>query len=190
MLERHSSSPAIDGRTRRASPLAMAGMIVTVGAVAALSGTLMIGTYQPNRPAASPHEMHAGSPAAEVGSQGASTASDAAADRPMTTVRPISCEALPNVPGKSLTVAIVDYPPDAYTPRHRHPGSVYAFVLKGTLRSQLQGGPAGTYAAGQAWFEPPGALHLFAENASKTEPAELLATFITDSDCGPLVLPE
>ncbi|WP_421916475.1 cupin domain-containing protein [Mesorhizobium sp.] len=108
--------------------------------------------------------------------------------RPATTVKPLSCERLPNVPGKSVTTALVEFPPNAYTPRHRHPGSVTAFVLKGTLRSQLEGGVVGTYAAGQTWFEPPGTVHLFAENASATEPAELLATFIADDDCGPLTI--
>jgi len=58
------------------------------------------------------------------------------------------------------------------------------------LRSQLQGSPAGTYSAGQTWFEPPGTVHLFAENASTTEPAELLATFIADDDCGALTIPD
>jgi quercetin dioxygenase-like cupin family protein len=109
--------------------------------------------------------------------------------RPGTSIRPISCERLPNVPGKSISTVIVDYPPGAYTPRHRHPGFVMAFVLAGTLRSQLAGGPVGTYGAGQSWSEPPGTVHLFAENASATEPAELLATFIADDDCGPLVIP-
>ena len=46
------------------------------------------------------------------------------------------------------------------------------------------------YVAAQFWFEPPGTLHPFAENASKTGPAELLATFVTDNNCGLLVLPE
>ncbi|QOV67913.1 cupin domain-containing protein [Citrobacter sp. BDA59-3] len=109
--------------------------------------------------------------------------------RPETSIRPVSCEPLPGIPGKSLTVAVIDFPPDAYTPSHRHPGSVSAFVLKGTLRSQMEGSAAETYKAGQTWFEPPGALHLFAENVSKSQPAELLATFITDSHCGPLVIP-
>jgi quercetin dioxygenase-like cupin family protein len=117
------------------------------------------------------------------------TESDAEA-RPGTTVKPLSCERLPNVPGKSITTALVEFPPNAYTPRHRHPGSVTAFVLKGTLRSQLEGSPAGTYTAGQTWFEPPGTVHLFAENASVTEPAELLAIFIADDDCGPLTIPD
>ncbi|OBQ73698.1 cupin domain-containing protein [Mesorhizobium erdmanii] len=117
-------------------------------------------------------------------------ADGAAGARPKTVVTPISCEKLPNVPGKSITTVIVAFPPNGFTPRHRHPGSVSAFVLKGTLRSQLEGGPAGTYTKGQTWFEPPGTVHLFAENASTTEPAELLATFIADDDCGPLTIPD
>jgi quercetin dioxygenase-like cupin family protein len=116
--------------------------------------------------------------------------SSGAAGQPATTVTPISCQKLPNVPGKSLTLALVDFPPNGYTPRHRHPGSVAAFVIKGTLRSQLEGEPAETYTVGRSWFEPPGAIHLFAENASKTEPAQILATFIADDDCGPLTIPD
>ena len=100
--------------------------------------------------------------------------------RPKTVVTPISCERLPNVPGKSITMAIVAFPPNGFTPRHRHPGSVSAFVLKGTLRSPLEGAPAGTFTQGQTWFEPPGTVHLFAENASTTEPAELIAVFVAD----------
>lgn len=110
--------------------------------------------------------------------------------RPVTTFKPISCQKLPNAPGKSLTIALVEFPPNAYTPRHRHPASVTAYVIKGTLRSQLEGEPSGTYTIGQSWFEPPGAIHLFAENVSKTEPAEILATFVADDDCGPLTIPD
>jgi quercetin dioxygenase-like cupin family protein len=113
-----------------------------------------------------------------------------AAARPATVVKPVSCEKLPNVPGKSVTTAVVEFPPNAYTPAHRHPGSVTAYVLKGAIRSQMDGGPATVYQQGQTWFEPPGALHAFAENASATEPAELLAVFVADNDCGPLVVYE
>ncbi|UVK50819.1 cupin domain-containing protein [Mesorhizobium sp. AR02] len=117
-------------------------------------------------------------------------ADGAAGARPKTVVTPVSCEQLPNVPGKSITTVIVAFPPNGFTPRHRHPGSVSAFVLKGTLRSQLEGSPAVVYTEGQTWFEPPSTVHLFAENASTTEPAELLATFIADDDCGPLTIPD
>ena len=50
--------------------------------------------------------------------------------------------------------------------------------------------PEKTFVAGQSWFEPPGAIHLFAENASTTEPAQILATFVADDDCGLLTIPD
>ena len=63
-----------------------------------------------------------------------------------------------------------------------------ALVLKGTVRSQLEGAVANTYIVGQSWFEPPGAIHLFAENVSSTEPAEVLAIFIADDECRSLTI--
>lgn len=113
----------------------------------------------------------------------------AAAARPRTSVKVISCEALPHVPGKSVTTAIVDFPPMAYSPAHRHPGSVTAIILEGTVRSQLAGGPPGDYKAGETFFEPPRTLHLFAENPDPVKPARLVSVFITEENCGPLVLP-
>ncbi len=100
--------------------------------------------------------------------------------RPLGTVVPISSEALPSVPGKRITIVKVTYPPGGYTPPHRHAGSVTGYVTAGAVRSQLAGGPPGTYVPGQSFFEPPGAFHIVSENASMTEPAELIAVFIAD----------
>lgn len=111
------------------------------------------------------------------------------AGRPATTVHPLSCEPLPNVPGKSVTTAIVDFPPRAFTGAHRHPGSVTAYVIEGVVRSQMEGTPAADYRSGQTWFEAPYALHAFAENPDPQRPAKLLAVFVTDTGCGSLVLP-
>jgi quercetin dioxygenase-like cupin family protein len=120
-----------------------------------------------------------------------STASvEAGAGRPATRIEPLSCEKLAHVPGKAVTTVLVHFPPLAYSAAHRHPGSVTAFVVKGTVRSQMAGSPAVDYPVGGTWFEAPGALHVFAENPSALEPAELLAVFVTDDDCGPLVIPE
>jgi quercetin dioxygenase-like cupin family protein len=110
--------------------------------------------------------------------------------RPATVVKPLSCEPLADVPGKSTTTALVHFPPGAHTGAHRHPGSVSAFVVSGAIRSQLAGMPAKTYTAGETWFEPPRALHLFADNDSTQLSATLLVTFIADANCGPLVIPE
>jgi len=87
-----------------------------------------------------------------------------------------------------LTTVTVEFAPNAHTPRHRHPGSVMAFVLTGRVRSQLGGGPVETFGPGQSWFEPPGTIHMFAENASATEPASILAIFVAEDDCGPLTI--
>jgi quercetin dioxygenase-like cupin family protein len=62
---------------------------------------------------------------------------------------------------------------------------VTAYVLKGTLRSQLNLDPPGIFKPGDTWFEPPGTIHTMIENVSMTEPAEILAVFVAD-DCAVL----
>ncbi|MFV3331779.1 cupin domain-containing protein [Pseudomonas sp. NY15437] len=119
-----------------------------------------------------------------------SQAGHATGARPTTQVTRLSCEPLADLPGKVVTTLQVDFPPNAHTPAHRHPGALTAIVLSGQVRSQMQGQPAQTYSAGQTWFEPSRALHLFAENASASEPARLLAVIVSDDNCGPLVIPE
>jgi quercetin dioxygenase-like cupin family protein len=96
------------------------------------------------------------------------------------TVEPISSYALPNVPGKRVTIVRVFYGPGGFTRAHRHGGSVTAYITKGEIRSQLGGGPIETFNVGQSFFEPPGAIHLVSANASNSEPAELIAVFVAD----------
>jgi quercetin dioxygenase-like cupin family protein len=98
------------------------------------------------------------------------------------TVTVAADEAIPNVPGKRLVSNIVDYPPGASSAPHRHAGSafIYAYVLSGEIRSQVDGEPARVYRVGEAWFENPGAHHKVSANNSNTEPARLLAVFIVD----------
>ena len=95
-------------------------------------------------------------------------------------VEPIGSYALPNVPGKRVTIVRVFYGPGGFTAAHRHAGSVTAYITKGEIRSQLAGGPVETFTVGQSFFEPPGATHLVSANASTTEPAELIAVFVAD----------
>jgi len=95
-------------------------------------------------------------------------------------VEPIASYALPNVPGKRVTIVRVFYGPGGFTRAHRHAGSVTAYVTKGEIRSQLGGGPVEIFQVGQSFFEPPDATHLVSANASNTEPAELIAVFVAD----------
>jgi quercetin dioxygenase-like cupin family protein len=96
------------------------------------------------------------------------------------TVEPIGSYALPNVPGKRVTIVRVFYGPGGFTRAHRHAGSVTAYITKGEIRSQLGGGPLETFKVGQSFFEPLGSTHLVSANASNTEPAELIAVFVAD----------
>jgi quercetin dioxygenase-like cupin family protein len=99
--------------------------------------------------------------------------------------------ALPNVPGKSVKGVLVEYGPGGYSAAHRHPKSafIYATVLEGAIRSQVNDGPVTTYRVGQNWSEQPGDRHRVSANASETEPARLLAVFVLDTNETDLVLP-
>jgi quercetin dioxygenase-like cupin family protein len=96
-------------------------------------------------------------------------------------VTPVMQQDLPNVPGKTFTSAIVVFPPGARALPHRHGQAfVFAYVLEGSVRSQLGDEAIRIYAEGQSWSEPPGAHHLVTENVSATQPARLLVVFIGD----------
>lgn len=98
------------------------------------------------------------------------------------TVRPLLQQALPNVDGKTLTAVEVDFAPGLKADPHGHGQAfVYAYVLQGSVRSQLRNEPAKIYSAGQSWFEPPGTDHLITQNLSATRPARLLVVFVSNS---------
>jgi quercetin dioxygenase-like cupin family protein len=121
------------------------------------------------------------SPAAHEVSLAASAAmTPSAGARPRPAAQPVSSDALPHVQGKRITTMVVEFPPNGFSPPHHHGGSVTVYVLSGVIRSQLQGQPPMIYRAGESFFEPPGAVHLLAENISATEPARILAVFVAD----------
>jgi quercetin dioxygenase-like cupin family protein len=98
---------------------------------------------------------------------------------------------LPNLPGKSMKGVQVEYGPGVATVGHIHPKSafIYATVLEGAIRTSVNDGPVVTYRAGQNFSELPGDRHTLDENASKTEPAKLLAVFVVDTDEKELLTP-
>lgn len=107
-------------------------------------------------------------------------AADASSGSSLNKVELISSHALPDIPGKRVTIVRVTYGPGGFTPPHRHAGTVTAYITKGQIRSQLQGGPVEIFDVGQSFFEPPGAIHLVSANASTTDWAELIAVFVAD----------
>jgi quercetin dioxygenase-like cupin family protein len=98
---------------------------------------------------------------------------------------------LPNVPGKSIKGVLVEYGPGGYSPGHSHAKSafIYATVLEGAIRSQVNNEPVTTYTAGQSFSELPGDIHRVSANASETAPAKLLAVFVVDTNEANLTTP-
>ena len=111
---------------------------------------------------------------------------------PVSKVTQIFDRELPNVPGKSLRAVLVEYGPGAASPSHRHPASafIYATVLEGEIRSQVNDAPEHTYKAGESWTEVPGDHHKVSANASTTKPARLLAIFVVDTSETEILFPD
>ena len=107
----------------------------------------------------------------------------ASADGPTRKVTVVFDHELPNVPGKSMRGVLVEYGPGGSSRAHTHPKSafIYATVLEGAIRSQVNDGPITVYQAGQSWVEMSGDHHRVSANASDTEPAKLLAVFVLDN---------
>jgi quercetin dioxygenase-like cupin family protein len=107
-------------------------------------------------------------------------ASDASSNSPGNKVEIVNSYAIPDMPGKRVTVVRVTYGPGGFTPPHRHGGTVTAYITKGQIKSQLNDGPVEIFNVGQTFFEPMGTIHRVSANASNTEWAELIAVFVAD----------
>jgi len=117
--------------------------------------------------------------------------SSAIASDEMAKITVVYDQALPNVPGKNIKGVLVEYAPGGKSPGHMHPKSafIYATVLEGAIQSAVNDGPVKTYRKGEHWSEMPGDKHNVSANASKTEPAKLLAVFVVDTSEKELLTP-
>lgn len=96
-------------------------------------------------------------------------------------------KALPDVPGKEgLIEKVVLNPGEAVRP-HRHNADVFAYVLEGSIITQLKGGSPQTVHAGQVFYESPADIHNGSRNASTTQPATLLVFFVKKIGAPPTV---
>lgn len=92
-------------------------------------------------------------------------------------------QVIPNIPGKSMKMVVVNYAPGQQSVPHAHAKSAFivAYVLEGEITSAVNGQAAKTYKVGEHWTENPGDHHTTSGNASKTNPAKLLAIFVLDT---------
>jgi quercetin dioxygenase-like cupin family protein len=113
---------------------------------------------------------------------GATAGASTTSEPPTEVFKPLLQQELPNVKGKSFTSATVSFPPGAKALPHRHGQAfVFAYVLQGSIRSEIEGQPTKTFRAGEYWVESPGAHHVRTENVSTTNPAKLLVSFVADT---------
>ena len=72
-------------------------------------------------------------------------------------------------------------------PAHQHKADVFAYVLDGSIITQLKGGKPQTVHTGEVFYESPTDIHVDSRNASKTQPAKLLVFFVKKIGASPTV---
>lgn len=87
-----------------------------------------------------------------------------------------------NLDGWQVSISEVSYPPGEMSGRHRHPGIVIGYVLEGQYQFAVDDNKPATLGPGQVFFESfdkSGEVHAVSGNASKTQPAKILAIVFT-----------
>jgi quercetin dioxygenase-like cupin family protein len=102
---------------------------------------------------------------------------------------PVLEEAIPpaNPAIKLVRGARIKFVPRQTTGLHRHPISVAGVVTAGSFIFKREGEPEKIIKAGDPFFEPAGVTTEKFDNASSTEPAEIVAFFLTDAKDRPLI---
>jgi quercetin dioxygenase-like cupin family protein len=112
----------------------------------------------------------------------------AAPEPPEAKVTPLLSKDLTEFPGKEGLMMIVEYPPGAVDPVHRHNAHGFIYVLEGSIVMQVRGGKEVTLTPGQTFYEGPSDVHVVGRNASQTKPAKFVVFFVKDKDA-PILVP-
>ncbi|CAG2151011.1 hypothetical protein LMG31506_04345 [Cupriavidus yeoncheonensis] len=116
------------------------------------------------------------------------TVAQPVAAAPEASVTPLLSEALPEYPGKEATMIVVDYPPGAVDPVHRHDAHAFVYVLEGSIVMGVRGGKEVTLKAGDTFHERPDDIHTVGRNASNTQPAKFVV-FLLKKKGAPILTP-
>jgi quercetin dioxygenase-like cupin family protein len=102
---------------------------------------------------------------------------------------PVLEEAIPstNPAIKMVRGARIKFAPRQTTGLHRHPISVAGVVTAGSFVFKREGEAEKIIKTGDSFFEAAGVTTERFDNSSSTEPAELVAFFLTDSKDRPLI---
>ena len=102
-------------------------------------------------------------------------------------VTPVMTKALADIPGKEVSMVTVEYAPGGADIAHRHDADAIVYVLEGSVIEQVKGGKPDTLTAGETFFDGPDDIHIVGRNASKTQPARILAILVKKKGAPALV---
>src|SRR3954464_386813 len=108
---------------------------------------------------------------------------------PEAVVTPLVAKDLPELQGKEGVMILVEYPPGASDPIHRHHAHAFVYVLEGSIVMQVKGGKEVTLTPGQTFYEGPNDVHTVGRNASQTQPAKFIVLLLKDKGA-PVLVPE
>src|SRR3954452_9404477 len=91
---------------------------------------------------------------------------------PEAVVTPLVAKDLPELRGKEGVMILVEYPPGATDPIHRHNAHAFVYVLEGSVVMQLRDAAEVPRSPGQTYYEGPNDVHIVGRNASNTQPAK------------------
>jgi quercetin dioxygenase-like cupin family protein len=112
-------------------------------------------------------------------------------DRPFPPLKrePLLQEELPdaNPTVRLIKGARIKFAPGQPTGLHRHPISTVGVVTAGSFHLQLEGKAAQLLKTGDSFFEPAGHTILKFDNASASEPAEIVCFYLGDTNERPTI---
>jgi quercetin dioxygenase-like cupin family protein len=103
-------------------------------------------------------------------------------------VKSLMSKDLKDLPGKEGLMIVVEYPPGATDPIHRHNAHAFVYVLEGSIVMQLKGGKEVTLTPGQTFYEGPDDVHIVGRSADKTKPAKFVVFLVKNKDA-PVFVP-
>ena len=107
---------------------------------------------------------------------------------PEAVVTPLVAKDLPEFQGKEGVMILVEYPPGASDPIHRHHAHAFVYVLEGSIVMQVRGAAEVTLSPGQTYYEGPNDVHIVGRNASNTQPAKFVV-FLVKNQGAPILEP-
>jgi quercetin dioxygenase-like cupin family protein len=103
-------------------------------------------------------------------------------------VTPLVAKDLPELKGKEGVMILVEYPPGASDPIHRHDAHAFVYVLEGSIVMQVRDAAEVTLSPGQTYYEGPNDVHIVGRNASNTRPAKFVV-FLVKNKGAPILVP-